>query len=134
MYDGYLTSYQRIFIDEQHSSSNSSGILPEKSINTNYELCLRDEKLQLNGNKTCELNCRLADEQPDCVTGTITFWSFVFFMCLGTIGFNVANCVSDATCFDMLGELQQQQQHKQQSNEKTPLKQITITHTDGKKK
>lgn len=25
-------------------------------------------------------------------------------MCIGTIGFNVANSVSDATCFDMLGE------------------------------
>lgn len=34
----------------------------------------------------------------------MTFWSFVLLMCIGTIGFNVSNCVSDAVCFDMLGE------------------------------
>lgn len=33
-----------------------------------------------------------------------TFWSFTLLMCIGTIAFNVGNCVSDATCFDMLGE------------------------------
>lgn len=34
----------------------------------------------------------------------MTFWSFILLMCIGTIGFNVANSVSDATCFDMLGD------------------------------
>lgn len=33
---------------------------------------------------------------------TSTFWTFVILMSLGTIGFNVANCVSDAICFDVL--------------------------------
>lgn len=33
-----------------------------------------------------------------------TFWIFVIFMCCGTIGFNVTNSISDAICFDMLGE------------------------------
>lgn len=39
-----------------------------------------------------------------CFFSTLTFWSFVILMCIGTIGFNVTNCVSDATCFDMLGD------------------------------
>lgn len=33
-----------------------------------------------------------------------TFWMFVVLMSLGTINFNVGNCVSDAICFDVLGE------------------------------
>lgn len=41
--------------------------------------------------------------QPGLVdTSTSTFWTFVILMSLGTIGFNVANCVSDAVCFDVL--------------------------------
>lgn len=76
------------------------------SNNINYDLCLADAGLALIGNKSCTVECRPdATRQPDCVLGTATFWWFVCLMCVGTIGFNVANCVSDATCFDMLGEL-----------------------------
>lgn len=38
------------------------------------------------------------------VYGSATFWSFVVLMSLGTINFNVGNCVSDAICFDVLGD------------------------------
>lgn len=76
------------------------------SSNINFDLCLADTGLALIGNKSCSVECRPdATRQPDCVLGTSTFWWFVCLMCVGTIGFNVANCVSDATCFDMLGEL-----------------------------
>ncbi|XP_041989069.1 major facilitator superfamily domain-containing protein 6 [Aricia agestis] len=34
---------------------------------------------------------------------TATFWAFVVLMCVGTVAFNVANCIGDAVCFDMLG-------------------------------
>ncbi|CAH0403935.1 unnamed protein product [Chilo suppressalis] len=34
---------------------------------------------------------------------TTTFWAFVILMCLGTVAFNVANCIGDAVCFDVLG-------------------------------
>ncbi|XP_077290648.1 major facilitator superfamily domain-containing protein 6 [Arctopsyche grandis] len=34
---------------------------------------------------------------------TITFWGFVIFMCTGTVGYNVANCIGDAVCLDVLG-------------------------------
>lgn len=32
------------------------------------------------------------------------FWAFVVLMCLGTVAFNVANCIGDAVCFDVLGK------------------------------
>lgn len=32
------------------------------------------------------------------------FWWFVVLMCLGTVAFNVANCIGDAVCFDVLGK------------------------------
>ncbi|CAH0756951.1 unnamed protein product [Diatraea saccharalis] len=34
---------------------------------------------------------------------TSTFWAFVILMCVGTVAFNVANCIGDAVCFDVLG-------------------------------
>lgn len=68
---------------------------------------LTDYSSPIYNGKQCNISCRLIEERlPDCVTNTVTFWSFVLLMSLGTIGFNVANCVSDATCFDMLGKLQ----------------------------
>lgn len=99
------------------------------SININFDLCLKDERAYLIGNNTCDLSCRLDETKHiDCLLGTATFWLYVLFMCLGTIGFNVANCVSDATCFDMLGELSS-------VTEKTPLTQTTDnTHTFGEGK
>lgn len=32
------------------------------------------------------------------------FWAFVVLMCIGTVAFNVANCIGDAVCFDVLGK------------------------------
>lgn len=43
------------------------------------------------------------DQGPAAINST-TFWMFVLLMSLGTINFNVGNCVSDAICFDVLGE------------------------------
>lgn len=60
-------------------------------------------------NETCQsIRCTPIDGENTslgtCFYGTWTFWTYVLLMCIGTIGFNVCNCVSDATCFDMLGE------------------------------
>lgn len=52
----------------------------------------------------CEMPSNATETLGDCFYKTATFWSFVVLMSIGTIGFNVANCVSDATCFDVLGE------------------------------
>lgn len=53
-------------------------------------------------NSTCTTE-NLVDTSQ-CIYKTHTFWAFVIFMCMGTIGFNVGNCVSDAACFDILGD------------------------------
>lgn len=81
------------------------------SISSSYRLCL-DSSLGAAAfqiNETCKsIYCVpiIDDNQSlgSCFYSTITFWSFVISMCIGTIGFNVTNCVSDATCFDMLGD------------------------------
>lgn len=74
-------------------------------------LCM-DSSIDANAfeiNKTCQfIQCKPHDSGNQslgtCFYGTFTFWCFVLLMCCGTIGFNVSNCVSDATCFDMLGD------------------------------
>ncbi|XP_053977015.1 major facilitator superfamily domain-containing protein 6 [Hylaeus volcanicus] len=50
----------------------------------------------------CNVTC---DDFKDkhCLYSSATFWGFVFLMCLGNIGFNVSNSISDAICFDILG-------------------------------
>jgi hypothetical protein len=55
----------------------------------------------------CELSCTLheTEREKDCLYGTSAFWGFVLLMSLGTIGFNVANSISDAVCFDVLGKV-----------------------------
>ncbi|XP_055920330.1 major facilitator superfamily domain-containing protein 6 [Eupeodes corollae] len=41
-------------------------------------------------------------DSPHCLYKSSTFWIFVILLCLGTIGFNVTNSISDAICFDVL--------------------------------
>lgn len=81
-------------------------------VNEMYHLCI-DSSLGSNAmriNSTCQLiQCSPTDESESfgfggCFYWSRTFWLFVILNCIGTIGFNVSNCVSDATCFDMLGE------------------------------
>ncbi|KAL6263024.1 hypothetical protein P5V15_005820 [Pogonomyrmex californicus] len=52
-------------------------------------------------------------EDDHCLYTSITFWGFVLLMSLGNIGFNVSNCISDAICFDVLGEGKQMEYGKQ---------------------
>ncbi|XP_034235432.1 major facilitator superfamily domain-containing protein 6 [Thrips palmi] len=48
--------------------------------------------------------CEPTHEDPNHLYSTATFWSFVLLMSLGSIGYNVANSISDAICFDVLGD------------------------------
>lgn len=52
-------------------------------------------------------------EAPSCFYKSLTFWSFLILTYLGTIGFNVGNSISDAICFDVLGENRQMKYGKQ---------------------
>ncbi|KYN05808.1 PREDICTED: major facilitator superfamily domain-containing protein 6 [Cyphomyrmex costatus] len=56
----------------------------------------------ITNNYNCNVTCDNFKDQ--CLYTSITFWGFVLLMSLGNIGFNVSNCISDAICFDVLGE------------------------------
>ncbi|CAB3232027.1 unnamed protein product [Arctia plantaginis] len=56
-----------------------------------------------NLNKTNASSLESTVETRDSFYMTATFWAFVVLMCVGTVAFNVANCISDAICFDVLG-------------------------------
>ncbi|XP_014361049.2 uncharacterized protein LOC106712891 isoform X1 [Papilio machaon] len=43
------------------------------------------------------------EENDGYVYMSVVFWVFVVLMCIGTVAFNVANCIGDAVCFDVLG-------------------------------
>ncbi|XP_073997902.1 major facilitator superfamily domain-containing protein 6 isoform X2 [Rhodnius prolixus] len=54
----------------------------------------------LSANETVLLVC----DEPDTEFYIgFTFWAFTILMSLGTIGYNVSNCISDAICFYILG-------------------------------
>lgn len=59
------------------------------------------------------INGFLGDEEKSSIYSSASFWLFVLLMSLGTINFNVGNCVSDAICFDVLGENQEMKYGRQ---------------------
>ncbi|XP_031843125.1 major facilitator superfamily domain-containing protein 6 [Nomia melanderi] len=66
--------------------------------------CLLDMESTLYcNNNTCNVTCDNFNDK-DCLYTSLTFWGFVLLMSLGNIGFNVCNSISDAICFDILGE------------------------------
>ncbi|CAH2101460.1 unnamed protein product [Euphydryas editha] len=89
--------------------------LPKKDCNL---LCFEDivefnrSKREIDSSKTNSLDVfeKNGDiKVPDSVKSegsfyvTVTFWAFVILVCIGTVAFNVANCIGDAVCFDVLG-------------------------------
>lgn len=98
-------------IDCVRNSTQIGFVRMENAENSTLHLCM-DSSIDADVfeiNQTCQfIQCKPIDNENQslgsCFYGTFTFWSFVLLMCIGTIGFNVANCVSDAACFDMLGE------------------------------
>ncbi|XP_073848980.1 major facilitator superfamily domain-containing protein 6 [Musca autumnalis] len=74
-----------------------------------YHICLDNittsvatQNTSLTFNGTCTPEANPVDSSA--LYRSATFWIFVIFMCCGTIGFNVTNSISDAICFDMLGD------------------------------
>lgn len=61
------------------------------------------------------LECHITgdNEASSCFYKSFTFWIFVLLTYLGIIGFNVGNSISDAICFDVLGEDNQSKYGKQ---------------------
>ncbi|KAF7270477.1 hypothetical protein GWI33_016547 [Rhynchophorus ferrugineus] len=57
------------------------------------------------GNRSCGLRCFENTETQDSkLYKSVAFWSFLILMSIGTIGFNVVNSISDAICFDVIGD------------------------------
>ncbi|XP_057663490.1 uncharacterized protein LOC130898309 isoform X1 [Diorhabda carinulata] len=53
----------------------------------------------------CDLICHQDFENGrNCLYKKFTFWAFVVLMSIGSIGFNVVNSISDAICFDVIGQ------------------------------
>lgn len=52
----------------------------------------------------CQMYDVQIEEDEDCLYRSFRFWAFVLLMSMGSIGFNVANSISDAICFDVLGK------------------------------
>lgn len=93
---GYLTYSHEIVPYIQMDNISATTLFADN------QLCLYH--IDAISNKTCPIMCHIDEASvPDCVTGTATFWMFVFCMCLGTICFNCTNSATDATCFDILG-------------------------------
>ncbi|CAK1555944.1 unnamed protein product [Leptosia nina] len=81
------------------------------------ELDIREREIACAPKQNCNLMCyeanlnvnvssktdATADENEGSFYVTATFWAFVVLMCVGTVAFNVANCIGDAVCFDVLG-------------------------------
>ncbi|XP_016843921.1 major facilitator superfamily domain-containing protein 6 [Nasonia vitripennis] len=63
---------------------------------SNSTYCLEDD--------VCQITCDDSKHESACIYWSLTFLGFVLLMALGNIGFNVSNCISDAICFDVLGE------------------------------
>ncbi|KAG4072719.1 hypothetical protein HA402_001831 [Bradysia odoriphaga] len=101
---GFLTSNNEIVTNIQEETDNISATSATPfTDNQLFQVCLN--QIDEISNKTCHLVCHIDEASvPDCVTGTATFWMFVFCMCLGTICFNCTNSATDATCFDILGD------------------------------
>ncbi|GLH09402.1 Uncharacterized protein GBIM_14482 [Gryllus bimaculatus] len=93
--DGFRSNISSMILF-QANSENETG---------NLQLCAAsNENFSFASNISCDAVCVLDDAAANCLYGTPIFWSFVILMSLGTIGFNVANSISDAICFDVLGD------------------------------
>jgi len=80
-------NFSSVFIDNRQILCNSNG--SEIANQTDFE---------------CQTSKDV--EAASCFYSSWTFWLFVVFTYLGTIGFNVGNSISDAICFDILGDKQ----------------------------
>ncbi|XP_061726146.1 major facilitator superfamily domain-containing protein 6 isoform X2 [Cydia pomonella] len=67
-----------------------------------FDKDLNDTELNVTSNRT-NLENSVSMDATDNLYMTSVFWAFVVLMCVGTVAFNVANCIGDAVCFDVLG-------------------------------
>ncbi|KAI4477376.1 hypothetical protein M0804_012762 [Polistes exclamans] len=87
-------------------NENNSSLLRMNEEESLSAFCMIDEtkvsNCSININNCTTSNIVLEDTYNLYIS--MTFWSFILLMSLGNIGFNISNCISDAICFDVLGE------------------------------
>jgi hypothetical protein len=67
------------------------------------KLCFPANTSIFNQSANLTISCEYLESFGGLYT-SMTFWLFILLTYVGTIGFNVGNCVSDAICFDVLGK------------------------------
>lgn len=77
------------------------GEIREAVLKKDLIFCSLNDRRNSSGMTDC--NVFFAELLPGFYSG-FSFWAFVILMSLGTIGYNLTNSISDAICFDMLGE------------------------------
>ncbi|KAM3956874.1 major facilitator superfamily domain-containing protein 6-like [Aphomia sociella] len=103
-FDENLTELNRTKRELQSASNNVIGDTSKNisknllTSNTMNASSITDASKTTNASK--QVNSK---ETTDSFYMTFTFWAFVVLMCIGTVAFNVANCIGDAVCFDVLG-------------------------------
>ncbi|CAH1959220.1 unnamed protein product [Acanthoscelides obtectus] len=91
------------------STSYLMSELKHSNSSQQYKLCYwtNDSLITVNDslNSICDMKCAKDFENHNgCLYKSFTFWSFVILMYIGSIGFNVINSITDAICFDIIGE------------------------------
>ncbi|EDV35823.1 uncharacterized protein Dana_GF12659, isoform E [Drosophila ananassae] len=98
---GETLSFSALIVAHEDSLNLSQNLLHG---NESYHLCLT-EPLTWDWSNSISASCQL-QHVSSCIYGDSKFWLFVCLLFIGTIGFNVTNSISDACCFDLLGEKQ----------------------------
>ncbi|XP_034952172.1 major facilitator superfamily domain-containing protein 6-A [Chelonus insularis] len=70
----------------------------------NFTLCDIIPQIDHDNNIACQVKEIEVNESNQCLYQSLRFWGFILLMSIGSISFNVTNSVTDAICFDILGE------------------------------
>ncbi|KAK9870860.1 hypothetical protein WA026_009818 [Henosepilachna vigintioctopunctata] len=98
-----------IFEEAECSAENSMKLIkfelyysPENP--ENVSICAINEQFHVE-NLTNTFKCREIPELPiDLLFESLSFWFFIALLSIGTVAFNVINSISDAVCFDVIGD------------------------------
>lgn len=90
----------------EDDGSNETSYLINTRVKRGIDSKDKTNQIKMDAKEEIRLNETKVLEQSggDNFYMTAAFWSFVILMCVGMVTFNVANCIGDAVCFDVLGK------------------------------
>ncbi|XP_018318493.1 major facilitator superfamily domain-containing protein 6 isoform X2 [Agrilus planipennis] len=90
--------------DNSMSNRSFKGLAYLKDEEDDFTIC-KETFIDIDCSKDCKLRCQQNSEiDAPCFYNSSTFWGFILLMSLGNICYNVANSISDAVCFDVIGD------------------------------